>query len=275
MIVKTFKGQTLPALGFGTWRLYGDQAVSTVRFALDVGYRMIDTAARYDNEAEVGRALRESGIDRADVFLTTKLRYGDLDPDRIEHVTRESLARLGVDHVDLLLPHWPSKTVANADIIRALVRMRDKGLTRHVGLSNFTTALLREVTDAVGDILLTDQVEYHPYLSQDRLLGALRSHDMALTAAVPLARGLIDQDPVLREIAEAHGKTPSQVTLRWLIQQDNVIAIPKSAQPERVRANFEIFDFALSEAEMARINRGRGERRLVNMDYSPVWDVDA
>ena len=272
MIYKTFKGQKVPALGFGTWRLSGDHAVRAVRLALDVGYRLIDTAARYENEAEVGRALRESGIDRSDVFLTTKLRFDQLDPDRVEQHTRECLARLGVDQVDLLMPHWPSTTVPAADLMRAFARVRDKGLTRHLGLSNFTTSLLGEAIAEVGDDLLTVQVEYHPYLSQKPLLSMLRRHGMALTAAVPLARGLINEDPVITAIAAAHEKTPSQVTLRWLVQQENVIAIPKSGQDDRVRANFDIFDFNLSGEEMSRIDSLLGSRRLIDLPYSPKWD---
>lgn len=272
MIYKTFKGQRLPALGFGTWHLRGEHAVRTIRHALEVGYRHIDTATRYENEAEVGQALRESGLDRGEVFVATKIRWDQLDPAGVEARTRESLARLGLDQVDLLMPHWPSKVHDNAEVLRAFERVREKGLARHIGLSNFTTALMREAIAAVGDTILANQVEYHPYLSQDRLLGLLRAHDMALTAAVPLARGLINEDDVIRAIGEAHGKTPSQVTLRWLVQQENVIAIPKSGQDERVRANFEIFDFELSPEAMAAISARLGDRRLVDMDFAPVWD---
>lgn len=272
MIYKTFKGQRLPALGFGTWHLRGEHAVRTIRHALDVGYRHIDTATRYENEAEVGQALRESGIDRSEIFVATKIRWDQLDPAHVESRTRESLARLGLDHVDLLMPHWPSKTHATADVMRAFDKVRQLGLTRHIGLSNFTTALMREAIAATGDSLLANQVEYHPYLSQRRVLELLRAHDMALTAAVPLARGLINEDPVIRAIAEEHGKSPSQVTLRWLVQQENVIAIPKSGRDDRVLANFQIFDFVLSGPEMAAVDARLGDRRLVDLDFSPVWD---
>lgn len=272
MIHKTFKGQRLPALGFGTWHLRGDHAVRTVRYALDVGYRHIDTATRYENEAEVGKALRESGIDRAEIFVATKIRWDQLDPDQIEARTRESLARLGLDHVDLLMPHWPSRSHSNDAVMRAFDRVRSLGLTRHIGLSNFTTPLIREAVAATGDSVLANQVEYHPYLCQRRVLEVLRAHGMALTAAVPLARGLINEDPVIGAIAEEHGKSPSQVTLRWLIQQDNVIAIPKSGREDRVLANFQIFDFVLSDAQMAAIDARLGDRRLVNLEIAPEWD---
>jgi 2,5-diketo-D-gluconate reductase B len=272
MIYKTFKGEALPALGFGTWHLRGREAVKAIRCALEVGYRHIDTAARYENEDEVGEALAGSGLDRSEIFLTTKVRYTDLQPDKIEQCTRESLARLGVDQVDLLMPHWPPGTDSVGDVMRAFRRVRDKGLTRHIGVSNFTTALLREALDELGDTILTNQVEYHPFLSQKPLMAMLRDHGMALTAAVPLARGRIDEEPVITAIAETHGKSPSQVTLRWLLQQDNVIAIPKSAQNARIRANFQIFDFELSDAETARINALRGNSRIVDLDWAPQWD---
>lgn len=272
MIYKTFQGQRLPALGFGTWHLRGADCVAAVRHALDVGYRHIDTAARYENEAEIGQAIRDSGIDRSEIFLSTKLRYPDLDPAQIEARTRESLARLGVDQVDLLMPHWPPGDHPVADVMRAFGRMRDMGLARHIGTSNFPTSLLTVALEVLDGAVLANQVEYHPYLRQGKLLSMQRPKDIALTAAVPLARGRINDDPVIAGIAEAHGKTPGQVTLRWLIQQDNVIAIPKSGVHARITSNFDIFDFALSSDEMDRIFAGQGNTRLVDLAWAPVWD---
>lgn len=272
MIYKKIGGEDLPAIGFGTYHLRGRDGVKAIRLALDIGYRHLDTASRYENEEEVGQAIRESGLDRSQIFLTTKLRYLELEPEGIEQRTRESLARLGVDHVDLLMPHWPSLTVPVADFMPAFVRVKEKGLARRIGVSNFPLAHMRDALAATDGAVVTNQVEYHPFLSQQPMLSLLRERGMLLTAAVPLARGAIEDEPVLREIGEAHGKSPGQVALRWLIQQDGVIAIPKSARPERIMANFSIFDFALSDAEMARIDALRGGRRLVDPHWAPVWD---
>lgn len=272
MIYRTVSGVRAPALGFGTYHLRGDEGITAIRHALDVGYRLIDTAARYENEAEVGAAIAASGIDRSEIFLATKLRYTDLEPAGIEQRTRESLNRLGVDYVDLLMPHWPSPTIPIAAVMAAFAAMRDKGYTRHVGVSNFPIRHMREALAAFPGPILANQIEYHPFLRQTALLDLARATGSLITAAVPLARGAIEHEPVLRAIAEAHGKTVGQVTLRWLVQQDIVVAIPKSARFERIRQNFEIFDFHLSEDEMARIDALGGDRRLVDPPWAPPWD---
>jgi 2,5-diketo-D-gluconate reductase B len=273
MIYHSIKGETVPALGFGTWRLYGREAVNAVRCALDVGYRHIDTAIRYENEAEVGEAIAASGIDRSEIFLTTKLRHSDLARDDVRARTSESLARLGVHYVDLLLVHWPNEAVPLAETMEALAEVQSEGRARHIGVSNFPTRLMREAAEVCGAEIFSNQVEYHPFLRQDAVLDYVRANDILLTAAVPLARGAIENQPVLQAIGERHGKTPAQVTLRWLVQQDHVAAVPKSGRPERIRSNFAIFDFALSDAEMAAISSLGANRRLVDPDWAPAWDA--
>ncbi|TCR62482.1 2,5-diketo-D-gluconate reductase B [Bosea sp. BK604] len=273
MIHTEINGVSLPVLGFGTYHLTGPEGVKAIRHALDLGYRYLDTATRYGNEEEVGQAIAESGIDRDRIFLATKLRYVDLDPATIEDRVKESLARLRVDHVDLLMPHWPSPTIPVAPIMEAFARVRDKGYATHIGVSNFPTDLMREAIKAFDGPIFSNQVEYHPFIAQSAVLDQLRSHGILLTAAVPLARGAIDDEPVIREIAESYGKTTAQITLRWLIQQPGVTAIPKSGQPERIRQNLEIFDFALSEDEMARIGALQRNLRLVDVSWAPVWDA--
>lgn len=273
MIYRSIKGEPVPALGFGTWRLYGREAVEVVRCALEVGYRHIDTAIRYGNEAEVGEAIAASGIDRSEVFLTTKLRHSDLAHDDVRARTLESLARLGLDYVDLLLIHWPNEAVPLAETMEALETVQSEGRARRIGVSNFPTHLMKEAVEACGADVFANQVEYHPFLRQEALLEYVRANDILLTAAVPLARGAIDSEPVLQAIAERHGKTPAQVTLRWLVQQDHVAAVPKSGKPERIRSNFEIFDFALSDADMAAIGSLGANRRLVDPDWAPAWDA--
>ncbi len=273
MLYQTINGARVPVLGFGTWHLRGDSGRDAVRYAIDVGYRSIDTASRYENEVEVGQAIAASGLKRGELFVATKIRYLELEPDKIEARMRESLDRLGLDYVDLIMPHWPSPTFPIADVMKALRAVQEKGWARQVGMSNFPVAVMREAVAAFGAPLFGNQVEYHPYLDQSAVLAELRKTGMLLTACIPLARGAIEGDPVLTAIGAKYGKTVAQVTLRWLIQQRGVLAIPKSGQHPRIKANFEIFDFALDAGEMARIGSLRGGKRLVSPDWAPVvWD---
>jgi diketogulonate reductase-like aldo/keto reductase len=244
---------TIPALGFGTWELRGDTARRMVEAALAIGYRHLDTAQMYGNEAAVGAALRGSGLPRGDVFVTTKVwpdrfRAGDL-----QRSVEESLARLRLDRVDLLLLHWPSPTVPLAETMDALNDVAARGWAAHIGISNFTGELLERAVALSERPLVTNQVEYHPFQDQSALLADCRRRGLSVTAYRPLARGRVFDDPVLAGIARSHGRTPGQVALRWLVQQDGVIAIPRSSKPGHARDNFGIDGFALDEREMAEI----------------------
>jgi 2,5-diketo-D-gluconate reductase B len=272
MIVKSARGLDVPAIGLGTFGLTGDEGEAAIRAALDMGYRHLDTAIRYGNEREVGNALRGSGIARGDVFVTTKIWPTDLAPEMVRQRVGESLERLGLDHVDLLLVHWPSKDVPLGETLAAFAEVREAGRTRAIGVSNFSTALLADALDGHGAEIVANQVEYHPYLAQPKLLPALRAAGMLMTAYLPLARGLVFDDPVLVEIGRRHGKSPGQVTLRWLVQQDNVLAIPRSSKPANMRANIDIFDFELDDAEMAAIHGLDRQERQVEMEWAPQWD---
>lgn len=272
MIHKTVKGIRIPALGLGTFELTGDSGVAAIRTAIEHGYRHIDTAARYGNEAEVGQAIRDSGVPRDELFVTTKVWFDKLAPDQIRQSVAESLDRLQMDAVDLLLVHWPTREVPLADTLATFAEMRDSGSTRSIGVSNFTIPLLAEAVDTCGADLVVNQVEYHPYLAQDKLLADARRRDMLLTAYQPIARGEVFQDPTITRIGEAHGKSAAQVTLRWLVQQDNVAAIPRSSRPENIRANLDIFDFELSDAEMAEIAALDRQDRKSDFDWAPDWD---
>ena len=259
----------MPALGLGTWELRGDACARAVEHALELGYRHIDTAQGYANEAEVGAGLRRSGVPREEVFLTTKVRPRHFRHDDLLRSTEESLAALGVDDVDLLLLHWPNPEVPLEETLRALHEARERGLARHVGVSNFPPSLLLRAL-AAGPTL-TDQVEYHPFLAQGKLLALAEAHDVLLTAYSPVARGRVLDDSTLREIGERHGKGPAQVALRWLLQQPRVVAIPKAASPENQAANLDVFDFELDDEEMRRIfGLARGER-LVD-DPAMDWE---
>ena len=262
-------GSRVPVLGLGTWELRGDACVAAVESALALGYRHLDTAQGYFNEAEVGAGLRRSNVPRDEVFLTTKVRPRNYRHRDVVRSTEESLAALGVDHVDLLLMHWPNREVPLEETLGAMRDLRDRGLVRHIGVSNFAPTLLRQACELAE--VFTNQVEYHPFLSQQALLREAERLELLLTAYSPIARGRVSDDPVLQEIGAAHGKTPGQVALRWLIQQPRVLAIPKAASEANQRANIEIFDFTLSADEMARIHAlDRGERLVDDMDVD--WE---
>jgi 2,5-diketo-D-gluconate reductase B len=265
------KGTRVPAIGLGTWQLSGRGCYESVRAALELGYRHIDTAQMYGNEQEVGRAISDSGIARDDLFITTKLAPGNLAPAAVRRSTEESLERLGMDHVDLLLIHWPSSSVTLGETLYAMAALQAAGKARHLGVSNFTVKLLEEATGAAE--LLCNQVEYHPFLSQRPVLAALAADGMMLTAYSPLARGRVSRHATLVEIGRKYGKSPAQVTLRWLIDQERVAAIPKAAGREHLAANLDIFDFALSAEDRAAIDALRGRERVVDVaGWSPRWD---
>lgn len=256
MLTIEVQGEQVPALGFGTWQLKGDEAREGTRDALEIGYRQIDTAQAYDNEEQVGQGIRESGVAREEIFLTTKLVGETLAGDRVGPATEESLGRLGVDYVDLLLVHWPNPDIPLAETIDAFAAQREAGRIRHVGVSNFRAPLLEEAMERTT--IFADQVPYQPGRTQNSLLRLCQERDVLLTAYSPL-RGEGVQSPVLAEIADAHGKTPQQVALRWLLQQEQVSPIPRSSRPEHRRQNYDVADFTLSETEMARISAVRAE----------------
>ena len=238
-------------MGLGTYRLTGEQCTRAVERALSLGYRHIDTAQMYHNEDEVGRGLRNSGVDRDDVFLVTKVWPSDFSHDDVIRTTRESLRKLGTEYVDLLLLHWPSRDVPLEETLGAMTELQEEGSVKRVGVSNFPPQMVGEAAENVE--VFCNQVEYHPYRAQDELLKQAREMDYLLTAYQPIARGAILNDGTLKEIGEAHGKTPAQVALRWLIQQEKVAAIPKAASEEHLEGNLDIFDFGLSDEEMERV----------------------
>jgi diketogulonate reductase-like aldo/keto reductase len=269
---RTIKGQTIPVLGLGTFELTGPEGEDAIRTAIDLGYRQIDTAIRYGNEAEVGRAVRASGVPRDELFVTSKIWFDDLAPEAVARRTGETLDRLGFDHVDLLLVHWPSKDIPLGETLAAFAEERARGRTRLIGVSNFTCALLDEALDTHKADLFCNQVEYHPFLSQEKLLARTRRAGMLLNAYQPIARGKVFGCEALEAIGRRYAKSPAQVALRWLIQQDGVGAIPRSSRPENLRANLAVFDFALTPAEMAAIHGLASGRRFSDFDWAPAWD---
>lgn len=264
----------IPALGYGTWKLGGSECVHSVEMALAHGYRHIDTAQIYENEAEVGQALKNSGIARDNIFLTTKVWIENLSPAAMRRSVEESLRKLKVDAVDLLLIHWPvEKDASYKEQLATLTALQKEGRTRLIGVSNFTVPLLQLAIEECGAPIVTNQVEYHPYLSQQPVLQYLKAKGLFLTAYSPVARGKILQDPVIQRIAEAHTKKPSQVALRWLLQQGMVAAIPKAASENHIKDNMALFDFSLTNAEMNEITAlAHPEGRMINPDWAPAWD---
>ena len=249
---QTIKGEKVPSLGLGTWRLSSEECTRAVERALALGYRHIDTAQMYGNEGAVGHGIQNSGVSREDIFLVTKVRTSGLSYNDVILSTRQSLRKLLTDYVDLLLIHWPNPRVPLEETLGAMTELQEEGSVRHVGVSNFPPSMVEEAAQYAT--IFCNQVEYHPYRAQDELLKQAREMDYLLTAYSPVARGAVLNDQTLREIGEAHGKTPTQVTLRWLIQQDHVAAIPKAASDAHLQSNFDVFDFELNDEEMERIS---------------------
>ena len=245
-------GAEIPALGFGTSPQTGSLAADEVIAALKAGYRHIDTARKYGTERQVGEAMRASGVPRREIFLTTKVSHENLREADFARSVNESLEALKVDYFDLLMIHWPNPEIPVAEAVKGLAKAKRQGIARHIGIANFNTTLLAEALRHCPEPIVALQAEYHPYLDQTKVLAACRKHGLAFVAYCPLGRGRLFKDKVLGEIAKARGRTLAQIALRWLMQQ-NVAAIPRSSNPERIAANLDVFDFTLSEDEMRRI----------------------
>jgi 2,5-diketo-D-gluconate reductase B len=260
----------IPKIGFGTWRLTGSECSDGVADALAAGYRHVDTAAMYDNEEEVGSGLRASGVERSEVFLATKVWPDELEPERVRASLEGSLRRLGTEYVDLFLIHWPNPRLPLAATLAAMSELRDEGLTRELGVSNFTALQFREAIDLAP--VIVNQVEYHPFLSQEPVLEVCRERNVELTAYRPLAKGEVGDNPVIAEIAAARGATPAQVTLAWLLGQEPVSAVPKASSPERRRENLAALELELTPDERAEIDALPKDQRRVETEWSPEWD---
>jgi 2,5-diketo-D-gluconate reductase B len=260
----------IPRIGFGTWRLSGRDCSDGVSDALAAGYRHVDTASMYGNEGEVGRGLRSAGVDRSDVWLTTKVWPDDLAPDRVRASLERSLRDLGTDYVDLYMIHWPNPRIPLAGTLEAMTALREEGRTLEIGVSNFTSTQFREALDLAP--VIVNQVEYHVYLDQSAVLEVCRERGAELCAYRPLGKGQVTSHPVIAEIAAANGATPAQVALAWLIGQERVSAVPKASSPERRRENLGALRLELSADERAAIDALPKDRRAVQTEWSPEWD---
>jgi 2,5-diketo-D-gluconate reductase B len=276
MNVVEANGARIPAIGLGTMTLMNGVCVDAVKTALCLGYRHIDTAERYGNEAAVGeglqQGLRAAGLQREDVFITTKVYHDKLAAADFQRSFDESLQKLKLPFVDLLLIHWPNPSVPLAETVGVLCKAKRDGRARHVGVANFTTALLEQAMKLASEPLVTNQIEVHPFLDQGKVLAACRKYGLSVTAYCPLARGRVPGNELLQRIGKAHGKSSSQVALRYLVQQ-GIIPIPRTADPDHLAANLAVFDFTLSEAEMGDIDRLKAPNaRVVNPPHAPRWD---
>jgi 2,5-diketo-D-gluconate reductase B len=264
------QGIEIPKLGLGTWQLKGEDCVEAVRDAIELGYRHIDTARAYGNETQVGQGLHDSGRNRDEIFLTTKVWYTDLRAIGVHDQVEQSLRALRTDYIDLLLIHWPNRRVPLAETLAAMLEARDAGRVRHLGVANFPSGLLREALEHAP--LICNPVEYHPYLAQPQVLEVVRERRIMATAYSPLAQGAVLRDGTLVEIAEAHDRSPAQVALRWLLDQPHVCAVPKAAAREHRATNLDVFDFELTDEERARIDGLQRGYRTIAPPWAPDWD---
>ncbi len=261
-------GGQIPLIGLGTWPMDDAEATKAVRSALQQGYRLVDTAAKYGNEVGVGRGLRESGVPRSELVVTTKLRGADHGYDATKGALHASLRRLGLDYVDLYLIHWPlPRQDRYLESYRAMLAMRGEGLIRSVGVSNFTKAHIERLDAETGVLPAVNQIQLSPALPRTALHTYLEKHGIVTESYSPLGRDQqVHKAPVVRELAQRYDRTPEQIILRWHVQQE-LVAIPKSADPERQRANLAVFDFELSPGDMSRLRGpGLGESAAVDSD---------
>ena len=249
-------GTSIPQLGFGVFQVPPPETAATVAKALDAGYRHIDTAQMYGNEAGVGDAIRESGLDRDDLYVTTKLNNTFHRPDDARREIDASLERLGLEQVDLFLIHWPLPTRYDGDFVqtwRALIEAQEAGKTRSIGVSNFQPAHLDRIVEETGVVPVVNQVEVHPFFANEDVRAANRRHGVLTEAWSPIAKGKVVDDDTIGEIASLVGRTPAQVALRWHVQRGDIV-FPKSMNADRMRQNFEIFDFELGPTHMSAID---------------------
>jgi 2,5-diketo-D-gluconate reductase A len=270
-------GNTIPQLGFGVFQIPPDETADAVKAALGVGYRHIDTAEMYQNEKGVGQGIRDSGVDRADVYVTSKLNNGLHEPDDARRAFDQTLAALGSDYVDLFLVHWPLPTLYGGDFVstwRTLEEFKKDGRARSIGVSNFQIAHLERLAEETDTVPAVNQIEVHPYFGNEEVRGFDGRHGIATEAWSPIAQGKVLGDPVITRIAESVGRTPAQVVLRWHLQRGDIV-FPKSVTLQRVKENFELFDFELNSVDVNAINeldKGEAGRTGPNpdkFDYIP------
>ncbi len=272
MPAKNIQGIYVPEIGIGTYQLHGDQCKKAVRMALNIGYRHIDTAQMYKNERQIGEAIHVSNIGREKLFLTTKIWHTNLAADDVLQSTEQSLRNLDTEYVDLLLIHWPNENYSLEKTIEAMLVLRDQGKAMNIGVSNFPLPMLKKANEELRAPLFCEQVEFHPFLDQLDILDYAIENDIMLTAYAPLAQGKAANDKTLMQIGKSYNKSAAQIALRWLIEQENVVAIPKGSSRNHLEENFNIFDFELSDEDFQRIDDLDKSSRVVNPSFAPEWE---
>ncbi len=267
------QGVAMPRLGLGTYRMPGAEAQPMVESALALGYRHIDTATMYANEAAVGAAVAASGIRRDEIFVTTKVWHDQLAPEALRRAFDSSLAKLGLDYVDHYMIHWPSREMNMAETLEAMIRLREQGVIRSIGVCNFNLPMVRHAVERIGAPIAAVQLEYHPFLSQGPMLAYLRSRNIPLTAYAPLAQGRASQDQTLAALGRKRGVTAAQMALAWLLDQDGVCVIPKAGRAESQRANLQAETLRLDDTERAAIDALPKDQRFVRPPFAPDWDA--
>jgi 2,5-diketo-D-gluconate reductase B len=270
--IKT-QGVAIPRLGFGTFRMPGGDARPVVESAIALGFRHIDTAAMYENEAAVGAAIAASGIARDELFITTKAWHDQLAPDALRRAFETSLGKLRLDHVDLYMVHWPARDMDMAATLEVLMELREQRLARAIGVCNFNLPMIRHAIEEIGAPIAAHQVEYHPFLSQAPMLAYLRDRHIPLTAYAPLAQGRAAEDATLAAIGRKHGASAAQVAIAWLLDQDGVIAIPKAARPASQKANLAALNIRLDGDDRTAIAALPKDQRFVRPPFAPDWDA--
>ena len=273
MVTKNIQGIDVPEIGFGTFKLIGKECEQAVKLALNLGYRHNDTAQAYKNEREVGQAIKAAHVKRDELFITTKIWLTNMEPDDVIKSTERSLQDLDVPYLDLLLIHWPNPDVDIEKTIEAMLSIRDQGKALNIGVSNFPMKHLKEVNEELAAPIFCNQVEYHPLLGQFELLEYAADHDLMVTAYSPLGQGEVLTNPLLIELGEKYGKSPAQIALRWLIEQEQVVVIPKASSREHMEANLDIYDFVLDDDDFYAIDELQKDRRIVTPDFAPDWDA--
>ena len=269
--IKT-QGISMPKLGLGTFRMQGNACRAAVESALGLGYRHIDTAEMYGNEDAIGAAIAASRVARGDLHVTTKVWHENLTPDAVRKALDASLKELRLDHVDLYLVHWPSRSMKLPDVFETLIKLKEEGRTRAIGVANFPTALLKIVVEEIKAPIACNQVEYHVMLDQAKVKKYLAAKSIPLVAYCPLAQGQIASDEVLARIGKKHNASAAQVALKWLLEQDGVAAIPKASRAESQKANLDALKVPLDDDDRKAIAALPKDRRYVNPGFAPDWD---
>lgn len=263
----------IPKLGIGTWQIEGYNCTEIVAKGLSAGYRLVDTAQIYNNEEFVGEGIEKSGVDRENIFLVSKVWRDNLSREDVVSSTRESLDKLRTDYVDLMLIHWPNDAIALDETLAGMEEILNEGMAQNFGVSNFPLEWLERTQEITPDFVC-NQVEYHPFISQDVVLNWLKKHDKFMMAYSPLARGGVFKNEVIQKIANKHAATEAQISLAWLLEQDHVVAIPKTATEDHLLRNLESLEIQLDAEDIESINGLKSlNKRLIKPEFSPKWDV--